>query len=43
LVTEFINQGIEDVNSEAPTMGAKIIKWVILDNDFSVDGGELGE
>ncbi|XP_021074056.1 long-chain-fatty-acid--CoA ligase ACSBG2-like [Mus pahari] len=42
LVTEFINQGIQDVNSEAPSMGAKIIKWVILDNDFSVDGGELG-
>ncbi|XP_028620212.1 long-chain-fatty-acid--CoA ligase ACSBG2-like isoform X2 [Grammomys surdaster] len=42
LVTEFINQGIQDVNSEAPSVGAKIIKWVILDNDFSVDGGELG-
>ncbi|XP_031202557.1 long-chain-fatty-acid--CoA ligase ACSBG2-like isoform X5 [Mastomys coucha] len=42
IVTQFINQGIEDVNSEAPTVGAKIIKWVILDNDFSVDGGELG-
>ncbi|GAB1301246.1 Acyl-CoA synthetase bubblegum family member 3 [Apodemus speciosus] len=42
LVTEFINQGIQDVNSEAPSVGAKIIKWVILENDFSVDGGELG-
>lgn len=43
LVTQFIDQGIQDVNSEAPSVGAKIIKWVILDNDFSVDGGELGE
>nr|XP_017451890.1 uncharacterized protein LOC316124 isoform X3 [Rattus norvegicus] len=42
LVTQFIDQGIQDVNSEAPSVGAKIIKWVILDNDFSVDGGELG-
>lgn len=43
LVTEFINQGIQDVNSEAPSVGAKITKWIILENDFSVDGGELGE
>ncbi|CAO2641043.1 Long-chain-fatty-acid--CoA ligase ACSBG2 [Lemmus lemmus] len=43
LVTEFINQGIKDVNEEAPSKGAKIIKWVILDNDFSVGGGELGK
>ncbi|XP_075798933.1 long-chain-fatty-acid--CoA ligase ACSBG2-like [Microtus pennsylvanicus] len=42
LVTEFINQGIQDVNAEAPSEGAKIIKWVILDSDFSVGGGELG-
>ncbi|XP_037053742.1 long-chain-fatty-acid--CoA ligase ACSBG2-like [Peromyscus leucopus] len=42
LVTEFINQGIQDVNAEAPSEGTKIIKWVILDNDFSVGGGELG-
>ena len=43
LVTEFINQGIQDVNAEAPSEGAKIITWVILDSDFSVGGGELGE
>lgn len=43
LVTEFISQGIQDVNAEAPSEGTKIIKWVILDNDFSVGGGELGE
>ncbi|KAL6087001.1 hypothetical protein STEG23_009149 [Scotinomys teguina] len=43
LVTEFINQGIQDVNAEAPSEGTKIIKWVILDNDFTVSGGELGE
>ncbi|OBS74687.1 hypothetical protein A6R68_14765 [Neotoma lepida] len=42
LVTEFISQGIQDVNAEAPSEGTKIIKWVILDNDFSVGGGELG-
>nr|XP_048283458.1 long-chain-fatty-acid--CoA ligase ACSBG2-like isoform X2 [Myodes glareolus] len=42
LVTEFINQGIQDVNAEAPSAGAKIINWVILDSDFSVGGGELG-
>lgn len=43
LVTEFINQGIQDVNAEASSEGAKIIKWVIVDSDFSVSGGELGE
>lgn len=43
LVTEFISQGIQEVNAEAPSEAAKIIKWVILDNDFSVGGGELGE
>ncbi|XP_059107992.1 long-chain-fatty-acid--CoA ligase ACSBG2-like isoform X1 [Peromyscus eremicus] len=42
MVTEFISQGIQDVNAEAPSEGTKIIKWVILDNDFSVGGGELG-
>ncbi|XP_051028704.1 LOW QUALITY PROTEIN: long-chain-fatty-acid--CoA ligase ACSBG2-like [Acomys russatus] len=42
LVTEFISQGIQDVNEEAPSEGAKILKWVIIDNDFSVAGGELG-
>ncbi|ERE72801.1 long-chain-fatty-acid--CoA ligase ACSBG2-like protein [Cricetulus griseus] len=42
LVTEFISQGIQEVNAEAPSEAAKIIKWVILDNDFSVGGGELG-
>uniref|UniRef100_A0A8D2DSH7 long-chain-fatty-acid--CoA ligase n=1 Tax=Sciurus vulgaris TaxID=55149 RepID=A0A8D2DSH7_SCIVU len=42
LVMEFISQGIEAANAEAPSESAKIIKWTILDNDFSVGGGELG-
>lgn len=43
LVTEFISQGVKAVNEEASSEAAKIIKWVILDNDFSVGSGELGE
>nr|XP_021488711.1 long-chain-fatty-acid--CoA ligase ACSBG2-like [Meriones unguiculatus] len=42
LVKEFISQGIKAVNEEASSEAAKIIKWVILDNDFSVGSGELG-
>uniref|UniRef100_A0A8C9PL64 long-chain-fatty-acid--CoA ligase n=1 Tax=Spermophilus dauricus TaxID=99837 RepID=A0A8C9PL64_SPEDA len=42
VVMEFISQGIKAVNAEAPSESARIIKWAILDTDFSVGGGELG-
>ncbi|XP_006170352.2 long-chain-fatty-acid--CoA ligase ACSBG2-like [Tupaia chinensis] len=42
LVSDFISQSIEAINSEASSDGARIVKWTILDTDFSVGGGELG-
>ncbi|KAG3280609.1 long-chain-fatty-acid--CoA ligase ACSBG2-like [Ictidomys tridecemlineatus] len=42
VVMEFISQGIKAVNAEALSESARIIKWAILDTDFSVGGGELG-
>ncbi|XP_046299718.1 long-chain-fatty-acid--CoA ligase ACSBG2 [Marmota monax] len=42
VVMEFISQGIKAVNAGAPSESARIIKWAILDTDFSVGGGELG-
>lgn len=43
VVMEFISRGIQAVNEEAPSASARIIKWALLDTDFSVGGGELGE
>lgn len=43
LVADFIRQGIKAANAEASSDGAKIIKWMVLETDFSVAGGELGE
>ncbi|XP_044900448.1 long-chain-fatty-acid--CoA ligase ACSBG2-like isoform X2 [Felis catus] len=42
LVTEFISQGIDAANAEVTSNSAKIVKWTILETDFSVAGGELG-
>ncbi|XP_062966043.1 long-chain-fatty-acid--CoA ligase ACSBG2-like [Cynocephalus volans] len=42
VITDFISQRIDAVNAEATSESAKIIKWAILDTDFSVGGGELG-
>lgn len=43
VVIEFIAQGIDAANAEVTSDSAKIVKWTILETDFSVVGGELGE
>ncbi|EPQ19040.1 Long-chain-fatty-acid--CoA ligase ACSBG2 [Myotis brandtii] len=43
LVYSAIQKGIDDVNQEATSNAQKIQKWVILEKDFSIYGGELGE
>ncbi|XP_042552955.1 long-chain-fatty-acid--CoA ligase ACSBG2-like [Dipodomys spectabilis] len=42
IVDNFIKQGMEAANEEAPSESYKVLKWVVLDTDFSVCGGELG-
>ncbi|XP_039321945.2 long-chain-fatty-acid--CoA ligase ACSBG2 isoform X2 [Saimiri boliviensis] len=42
LVYKAIQEGINDVNQEATSNAQKIQKWVILEKDFSIYGGELG-
>ncbi|XP_069864369.1 long-chain-fatty-acid--CoA ligase ACSBG2 [Dipodomys merriami] len=42
LVYKAIQQGINAVNREATSNAQKIRKWLILDKDFSIQGGELG-
>lgn len=43
LVYKAIQQGIDAVNQEAISNAQRIQKWVILEKDFSVHNGELGE
>lgn len=38
-----IQEGINRVNEKATSNAQRIQKWIILDRDFSVSGGELGE
>lgn len=38
-----IQEGINRVNKEATSNAQRIQKWIILERDFSVTGGELGE
>ncbi|XP_054178226.1 long-chain-fatty-acid--CoA ligase ACSBG2 isoform X3 [Homo sapiens] len=42
LVYKAIQQGINAVNQEAMNNAQRIEKWVILEKDFSIYGGELG-
>ncbi|XP_058137983.1 long-chain-fatty-acid--CoA ligase ACSBG2-like [Dasypus novemcinctus] len=42
VVTEFIRKGIHAANAEASSSCAKIVKWMVLETDFSIAGGELG-
>ncbi|XP_004688923.1 PREDICTED: long-chain-fatty-acid--CoA ligase ACSBG2-like [Condylura cristata] len=42
VVMNFISQGIDAANAEATSDSTKIMKWALLDMDFSVSGGELG-
>ncbi|XP_049495688.1 long-chain-fatty-acid--CoA ligase ACSBG2-like isoform X1 [Panthera uncia] len=42
VVTEFISQGIDAANAEVTSNSAKIVKWTILETDFSMAGGQLG-
>ncbi|XP_061585567.1 long-chain-fatty-acid--CoA ligase ACSBG2-like [Cololabis saira] len=39
---DAIKQGIERVNGKSTSNAQRIQKWVILERDFSVTGGELG-
>lgn len=43
LVYTAIQQGIDAVNAEAISNAQKIRKWLILEKDFSIVTGELGE
>ncbi|KAM6168063.1 long-chain-fatty-acid--CoA ligase ACSBG2-like [Erethizon dorsatum] len=43
IITEFISKGMEAVNAEAPSESARVVKWAVLNTDFSVGGGELGK
>ncbi|KAB1259107.1 Long-chain-fatty-acid--CoA ligase ACSBG2, partial [Camelus dromedarius] len=43
LVYMAIQKGINAVNQQAISNAQKIQKWVILEKDFSIGGGELGE
>ncbi|KAM9858747.1 long-chain-fatty-acid--CoA ligase ACSBG2-like [Aulostomus maculatus] len=41
-IYKAIQEGIERVNARATSNAQKIQKWVILEQDFSIGGGELG-
>lgn len=43
VIMEFIRQGIDAVNAEVTSDCANIVQWAILDKDFSMAGGRLGE
>ncbi|MEQ2232392.1 Long-chain-fatty-acid--CoA ligase acsbg2 [Ilyodon furcidens] len=37
-----IQEGINEVNEKATSNAQRVQKWIVLDRDFSVGGGELG-
>ncbi|KAM3610525.1 uncharacterized protein V6R79_005183 [Siganus canaliculatus] len=41
-IYKAIQEGLERVNARATSNAQKVQKWVILEQDFSVGGGELG-
>ncbi|XP_036410849.1 long-chain-fatty-acid--CoA ligase ACSBG2-like isoform X1 [Megalops cyprinoides] len=42
LVVAAIQEGINHVNERATSNAQRIQKWVVLEHDFSIPGGELG-
>ena len=42
-IYQAIQEAVERVNATSTSNAQRIQKWVILDHDFSVSGGELGE
>ena len=42
-IYKAIQEGMERVNATATSNAQKIQKWIILERDFSIGGGELGE
>nr|XP_012617118.1 long-chain-fatty-acid--CoA ligase ACSBG2-like isoform X3 [Microcebus murinus] len=42
IVMEYVDQAIDVINREARSESARIVKWTILDTDFSIGAGELG-
>lgn len=43
VISTAIQEGINRVNEKATSNAQRIQKWVVLDRDFSIGGGELGE
>lgn len=42
-IYKAIQEGLERVNAKATSNAQRVQKWVILERDFSVGGGELGQ
>lgn len=43
VINAAIQEGINRVNEKATSNAQRIQKWIVLDRDFSISGGELGE
>ncbi|KAF3690697.1 Long-chain-fatty-acid--CoA ligase ACSBG2 [Channa argus] len=41
-INAAIQEGINQVNKKATSNAQRIQKWIVLDRDFSINGGELG-